>query len=173
MKNFKLLSFILVLSTLLISCGPHVPSQQETEQNAVEANIIKLSAETELPNLKKSLERVNIKKRLELFEDENKVSYIYLTSFGRVMSFFTVKGKVSSGSKRMTTNQKLQHGDAGESYGDFVMEAPSLDGTYGSSDEYIFFWTTDDTYIQWNGEYMLCDKPLKLTTAPELVREIK
>ena len=173
MKNFKLLSFIIVLSTLLISCGPHVPNQQEIEQKAVEDNIKKLSAETELPNLTKSLERVNIKKRLELFEDENKVSYIYLTSFGRVMFFFTVKGKVSSGSKRMTTNQKLESGDGGESYSDFVMEAPSLDGTYGSSDEYIYFWTTDGTYIQWNGEYMLCDKPLKLTTAPELVREIK
>ena len=32
---------------------------------------------------------------------------------------------------------------------------------------------TDGTYVEWNKGYLLADKPLKLSTPPELVREIK
>lgn len=146
---------------------------QSVEQKKVEENQKRLMAETEVPTLTKSLERKAISKRLVMFEDENKVSYIYLVSYGRVMAFYTIKGKVTSGNKRLTTNEQLVSADGGQYNQDIVLEAPSLDGTYGGSDAYVFFWTTDDTYVQWNGEYMICDKPLKLTTAPELVREIK
>ena len=142
-------------------CGESV---QSIEEKKVEANQRRLMSQTDIPVLDKSLERINIKKRLELFEDENKVSYIYLISHGKVMAFYPMKGKVTSGSKRLTTNQKST------TYG--VMESPSLDGAYGSSDMYVFFWTTDGTYIQWNGQYMLCDKPLKLRTPPEITMEI-
>lgn len=149
-----------------------VQTTQDIENGKVEENQKRLMAETDIPILKTSLERQAIRKRLELFEDENKVSYIYLISFGKVMAFYTIKGKVTSGSKRMTTNEKLVNGDAGEWQGDFIMEAPSLDGTYGSSDAYIFFWTTDGAYIQWNDCYMISDRPLKMQTQPELIYNV-
>ena len=174
----RLLFLIPIFFTLILFSNCEIPekelSQQELEQQKVENTIKRLSADVDLPMLDKSLERVNIKKRLELFEDENKVSYIYLVSYGKVMAFYPLKGKISSGSKRLTTNQKLvdnRHGSY--DYSQYVVESPSLDGTYGSSDQYIYFWTTDGTYIQWNGEYMLADKPLKLMTPPLIVREIE
>ena len=37
----------------------------------------------------------------------------------------------------------------------------------------IFFFTTEGAYVEWKGDYMMSDQPLKLTTTPELVREIK
>ena len=37
----------------------------------------------------------------------------------------------------------------------------------------IFFFTTEGAYVEWVGDYMMSDQPLKLTTQPELVREIK
>jgi len=175
MKIKLILTAIIGICIILTSsCNyePPPPSQQQVEQKAAEQNIKKLSKQTSLPTLGKSLERINIKKRLELFEDENKVSYIYLVSYGRIMAFHPVKGKISSGSKRLTTNQKLVN-DRFSSNAQHTMESPSLDGTYGSSDLYIYFWTTDNTYIQWNGEYMLADKPLKLTQQPLMVREVK
>lgn len=151
----------------------NVNSTQSVEEQKVEANQKRLTAETDIPVLTKSLERKNIVKRLEMFEDENKVSYIYLISFGKVMAFYTIKGKVTSGTKRLTTNQKIQQNNDYQAGNYSVVEQASLDGTYGGSDPYIFFWTTDNTYIQWNSEYMLCDKPLKMATQPELIREIK
>lgn len=148
-----------------------VGQQQERLQTAVPA-----------PVLDTSLERINISKRLQMWSDENKISYIYLTSFGKVMAFYTVKGKVTSGGKRLTPQSVSVDGcgnvavvdeNNGNCSGSYSIEQPELDGTYGSSNPYIYFWTTDGTYVQWSGEYMLADQPLQLTTQPELVRSIK
>ena len=171
----------LMIATKVHACGSgwfetpcgSATSLQEQEQVTVSENQNRMEKAAPLPILKDSLERINIKKRLETWTDPNKVSYIYLTSYGRVMAFYTVKGKVTSGGKRMTSTERLIGCDGGEYNADCIMESPELDGTYGTSGQYIFFWTTDGTYVQWNGEYMLADQPLKLTTQPELVREIK
>lgn len=162
----------MIFSVILTYCGNQQTSRKQAEEAKVENNMKRLEASEAIPVLTTSLERRNIKARLLNFEDINKVSYIYLISFGKVMAFYTVKGKVSSGGKRLTSAQTLIRGDQGEHYGDFVMEAPELDGTYGSSAEYIYFWTTDGTYIQWSDQYMMSDKPLKMTTQPELMRII-
>jgi hypothetical protein len=37
----------------------------------------------------------------------------------------------------------------------------------------VFFFTTDGVYVEWKGEYLYVDEPLKFTTQPELVRTIK
>lgn len=165
--------FAFVLLTSEDGCNSQNPSGvQHDEQQQVEENQKRLMTETEIPTLTKSLERINIKKRIQLFEDENKVSYIYLISFGRVMSFYTIKGKVTSGKKRLTTDEKIICNDTYESGNYSVVESPSLDGTYGESDSYVYFWTTDDTYVQWSGDYLMCDKPLKFSTQPELIYDI-
>jgi hypothetical protein len=54
----------------------------------------------------------------------------------------------------------------------YVVNAPDLDGTYGENVEGIFFFTTEGAYVEWKGEYMMSDQPLKLSTPPELVRQI-
>lgn len=155
-------------------CDSSSSNVQTQEQNTVEANQQALMTATPTPVLTKSLERINIVNRLNLFEDENKVSYIYLISFGKVMSFYTVKGKVTSGNKRLTTDQKIvENNPYSGTYDYSVVESPSLDGTYGTSGDYIYFWTTDGTYVQWNDAYMLCDKPLKMETQPDLTLEVK
>mgnify|MGYP000972662732 CR=1 FL=1 len=155
------------------SCGDTVLRVQDNQE--------RMEQIVPLPQLPDSLERRNIKQRLELFSKSDKVSYIYLISYGRVMAFYTVKGKITSGQKRLTANQNeldncgniVSPGHNFPCASGAVIDAPELDGTYGQSSPYIFFWTTDGTYVQWNGEYMLADQPLQLTTQPELVREVK
>mgnify|MGYP001610449935 CR=1 FL=1 len=147
---------------------------QKKEQRSVTQNQEVMERSVGLPQLNSSLERANIKRRLELFSDEAKISYIYLVSYGKVMAFHTVKGKITSGGKRLTSGDRQVDGGS-NSYeaNNLVMESPELDGTYGNSSPYIFFWTTEGTYVQWNGEYMLADQPLKLTQPPELIREVE
>lgn len=140
-----------------------------------------------IPQIKTSAERQNIAKRAKLFDDENKITYIYLVNFGKVMAFYPVKGKVSSLNSYMTPEDKLVYADGSvcdrnKSYGGqgadswepcYNVAAPDIDGAYGVNSDGIFFFTTEGAYVEWKGDYMVSDQPLKLTTQPELVREIK
>jgi prepilin-type N-terminal cleavage/methylation domain-containing protein len=161
-------------------CGtfltPRCPTDTEMrDAREVQNKIVKTVA---LPQLETSLERVNVSKRAEIFNQENKVSYIYLVSFGRVMAFFTVKGKVSSLRSYMVPTEKIVFGNGepctwSSSERCHVVNAPDIDGTYGENVAGIFFFTTEGAYVEWKGDYMMSDQPLKLTTQPELVRNIK
>lgn len=172
-----LASAILALSTQKAeACGIFSacqPSAKAVERETVNNTYSRLSDAVPAPKLENSLERENISKRLTLFSNPAKISYIYLVSYGRVMAFYTVKGKITSGSKRLTATDMPVSLDCGEYCDQALGQAPELDGTYGSSDPYIYFWTTDGSYVQWNGEYMLADQPLQLSTPPELVRSVK
>lgn len=155
-------------------CASDSTATKQAEQESVTAQLNRLTTAVPVPHLQDSLERTNISKRLTLFSDPAKISYIYLVSYGKVMAFYTVKGKITSGSKRLTSGQQLVEADWCNSGNcSIATDAPELDGTYGNSSPYIFFWTTDGTYVQWSGDYMLSDQPLQLTTTPELVRSVK
>lgn len=165
------------------ACGGWFEPACGTAAQQVQDNQAKMEAAVPLPQLQDSLERANISKRLQEFSNPNKVSYIYLISYGKVMAFYTVKGKVTSGSKRLTSSQEmvdgcgniLQPGQDGNncSGGSSVISAPELDGTYGDSGSYIYFWDTGGVYHQWNGEYLEVDQPQQLSTPPDLVQEVK
>lgn len=156
-----------------VACSSQSASdQKQHEQQTITDTLTKLTLAEPIPQLSDSLERANISKRLTLFSDPSKISYIYLISFGKVMAFYTVKGKITSGNKRLTAADEVI-ADPSDNAKSLITDAPELDGTYGTSAPYIFFWTTDGTYVQWSGEYMLADQPLQLTTQPELVRSVK
>lgn len=134
-----------------------------------------------IPQLETSQERKNLVRRLERFNTEDKISYIYLVNYGKVMAFYTIKGKISSVNSLLTNPQQLidyygRQCDQGmvRNYGEcYQVDSPDLDGSYGSNGDAIFFFTVDDVYVEWRGDYMLVDQPFKLTTQPELVRTIK
>lgn len=173
--------FLIAGAHQVFACGGWFEPSCEDSGQKVLNNQLRLEQAVPIPQLSDSLERKNISKRLTTFSDPAKVSYIYLINYGRIMAFYTVKGKVTSGNKRLTSGQEALDtcGNVITPGGNFpcssatTMDAPELDGAYGSSSPYIFFWTTDGTYVQWSGDYMLVDQPLQLTSQPELVREVK
>lgn len=150
-----------------------------TKEAAVtEINQRKLSQNQPLPQFETSLERQNLINRLKLWNKPDKVSYIYLLQFGKVMAFYTAKGKVSSLNSLVTNPTQLVDGFGNQcqsSSSSVCHEVPSpdLDGSYGDNPKGIFFWTTDGAYVEWSGDFMLSDQPLKLATQPELVREVQ
>lgn len=147
--------------------------QAQAQQETVAQTMAKLVSQTPAPQLENSLERTNISKRLTSFSDPAKTSYIYLINYGRVMAYYVVKGKITSGGKRLTPQNQQVESLFGSQPEAFIQESPELDGTYGASNPYIFFWTTDGVYVQWSGDYMLTDQPMQLATQPEIVRTIK
>ncbi len=110
----------------------------------------------------------NIKRRLELTSQPGLLGYIVLLNeSGQPVYYTTVKGKVTSGGKRLTEPDRS--GSWGSGQNNVVRAAPSDEGTYGSSGEYIFFWTQAGQYVQWNGKYFYSDKPIRLTVQPLVV----
>jgi len=159
------------------------PAQRGTgkaESDQLEANMTRVVADTPIPYVERSLERQNVAKRAQLFNDTEKISYIYFVSFGKVMAFYTVKGKVSSLQSYITPQERVVRANGAKCGLDyesanycFIVSAPDIDGTYGNNPAGIFFFTTEGAYVEWTGEYMVSDQPLKLSTQPELVRQVK
>ena len=174
--KMKKLLILFIPLIFLVSCN-YEKSTAEVEQGKTERNQSNLMEKQPPVQLEWSLERKNINKRTNLWNDVNKVSFIYLVSYGHVMSFFTIKGKVSSVNSQITNPEQLAISrkgiNGGHEYINGVLSSPAEDGSYGSNGDGIFFFTTDGTYVEWAGEYMLCDKPLKITTPISLTRTIK
>jgi len=156
------------------------------EADVTEKNQETLDKNQPIPTITQSNERANLIERLNRFNDPNKVSYIYLIDYGKVMAFYTIKGKVSSVDSYLTTSTQLvddngqpcnaSNGDVGNGNGAengcYPVESPDLDGSYGSNGNAIFFFTTSNVYVEWQGDYMLVDQPLQLSTPPELVQTV-
>ena len=163
-----------VFGALSRTPNPPAPKNEVQTSNDIQKKVV---ANVPIPNIETSMERVNVAKRAELFNKEDKVSYIYLVNYGKVMAFYTVKGKVSSLRSYMSPMDKIVDYKGNPcSYSTsscYTVEAPDIDGTYGENMSGIFFFTTEGAYVEWVGDYMMSDQPLRLSTTPELVRTIK
>jgi hypothetical protein len=177
---------LLVVAMLTLGCTDDEATTKKTytdttsgkEAALTESNQARLLEQSPPPALDRSLERENLIRRLELLNDENKIFYIYLVSYGKVMAEYTAKGKVSSVNSKLTTQEQVIKTPYYDSYNGaagnlgLVVESPDLDGSYGTNGDGIFFFTADGAYVEWAGEYMVSDFPLTLTTPPELIRNI-
>lgn len=107
------------------------------------------------------LEANNINERLKLFDNENQLSWIILISQqGQIISYEPVRGKVTSSGKRLeptTLSTQVRF------YDDYTYERISADGTFGSSDAYVFWFDPTGAYHQWNGLYYLTTVPIKIS----------
>jgi hypothetical protein len=181
----KLLLLIPVLWVLLLwwcvqqSTTTITPSYASESQKLSDTQE-KLIKSNPTPVITESLERKNIAKRVELFNKSDKISYIYLVSYWKVMAFYPIKWKVSSVSSYLTPQEKLVSHNWKEC--DYMwnwsawytidcisVQAPDIDWSYWTNWDWIFFFTTEWVYVEWKWEYMLVDQPLKLSTQPEII----
>lgn len=153
-----------------------------TEMKATESNQQTLVQKQPIPDMENSLERENLVERLRTLNDRDKVFHVYLMSHGKVVSYFTAQGKVSSVNSKLTQSQQLVKCDRG-SDGEWeelfnkddqcVVDSPQLDGSYGSNGDGVFFFTTDGSYVEWNGEYVVSERPLNIQTPLSLEAEVE
>lgn len=158
---------MMVLAVVLAGCTPGKSSEtQEKDQAITQTYYKKLSEKVPYPvdQMNDSIERRNLREKLLRFNKPDKIGYVYLLSqTGEVISFFTIKGKVSSTQSQMTTSDvvgRYCEGTGCES--GVVTKGPSDDGSYGENEQGVFFFTTEDVYVSWSGLYLYMDAPLKV-----------
>jgi hypothetical protein len=163
----KVVAVFLAGALALTACEHSSSGAQSKGQAQTEQAFGRQSAAVPYPadKLNDSLERRNLLEKLLRYNNPSKISYIYLLSdTGAIISFFTIKGKVSSNSSQMTTDQLVTYTCSGGGNCDHsVVDAPGDDGSYGLDEPGIFFFTSDGVMVTWSGAYLLADAPLKIS----------
>lgn len=171
MNRCNFLSFlaVAVLGFTLAACQPQAKAEPQAKQTQAQiakeaANSIQFTGNSEIES---------IKHRIELTSKPGAIGYvILLNQSGQPIAYYGVKGKVTSGGKRLTAPFEVRQYSIGGTNGGATYvqtPSPSDEGTWGQSGEYIFFTTTDGQYIQWSGQYLYSDKPLRLRVEPLVV----
>ena len=104
-----------------------------------------------------TVEQRNIADRLKLDNTPGSIKHLYIISpySGQTIMYSTVKGKVTSGGKRLTPTSVVvgasgdfkRDGFTGPN-GTTTSEVLQDDGSYGSSCEYIYWWDVQGRYHQ-------------------------
>ena len=154
------IALVATSALLLAACEPNAPANPakttQAQKAAEAANSIQFSENAEIDN---------IKRRLELTSNPGQIGFVLLLNeMGKPVMYTSVKGKITSGSKRLTPPQEVKCLEVAGQVGcsQQMVDSPSDEGTYGSSNPYIFFWTADGQYIQWAGKYLYSDKPFRI-----------
>ncbi len=164
------------------SDAPKTGKSTMQEMTLTEENQQRLLKVVPPPKLTDSLERRNLVKYLDYWNNPNRLSYIYLMSrSGTVIAHYTIKGKVTYCRSKLTTRDQLVQAPFYDSYNgaggnlSSKIESPGLDGSYGPSEDAIFFFTAEnpDVPVQWKGDYLISGVPMNIITKPILVRKIE
>lgn len=178
----KFVSIALALVTLYVMCGAltgceydgSVSGSRQDVQNTIDAaNTIQGNQPTPT-DISYSLERYNLIRRAYWVngqrekantlpcEVERPLGYVVLMSGNVVVGNFVVDGKVSSLNSYLTPDcqyYEIATGTAGTYYNKWLAD---VDGTYGTNDNGIFFFTPDGKYIEWTGTYLYSDIPFEV-----------
>ncbi len=164
----------------LSACEKLPPTSATIEQAQTEDNQQRLIKAIPAPRLATSGERLNLAKRLQRLNTENMSGYVYLLNYGTVVAFYPIKGKVTSLNAFLSGDQKPAYFGQSATQGTNttwagwqMVESPDYDGAYGKNSDGIFFFTSDtDAYVEWHGDYLFSDQPLKLSQQPVMIRDI-
>ncbi len=167
----KKLLILLIIPVFLMGCEPEAKTTKQTQSQ-------KAQAAAESISFSENAEIENIKARLKLTSDPGLTGFILLMNeAGQPIMYAGVKGKITSGGKRLTAPFQCHYREGRATPEDcshsseFAQQtvAPSDEGTWGRSNPYIYFWTATGQYVQWNGKYLYSDKPFRTKVAPLVI----
>lgn len=152
--------------------GPSPTSAQGSGQAQSETAFSQQQAAVPYPvsALTDSTERRNLRERLLRFNKPDRIGYVYIFNFGKVIGYYAIKGKISNPDSQMTTSNLIERSGCGSSCGYAVtVPAPGDDGSYGSNERGIFFFTTEGALVETSNEYLYSDQPIAtFATLPKL-----
>lgn len=165
--------FLSILTSIfLLSCNDFPASQQKSD-----SGVEKASTKIQTDANGRTIEQENIIERLKRDNDPGSLKHLYvISSFsGDVMEYSTVKGKVTSGGKRLSPKTVNGNGynSAGTNNmvyinGERLITDEVLDdgGAYGESMSYVYWFDAQGNYHQYfpsGGTYLhISDRPLRI-----------
>lgn len=180
MKKVIFIIAALVFVMSLIGCELEETASTSADIHKTQEVANKLQTNQPTPtDIDYSLERYNLIRRAYwvngmrekanalVCEIEKPLGYVVLfTESGAVVGSFVVDGKVSSLNSFLTPDSECYevagdglHNDyyhSGTTENDWIAD---VDGSYGTNDNGIFFFTPDGKYIEWTGIYLYSDIP--------------
>lgn len=165
----------IVLMTALFACNDLESNQQKSDSGVTKASI-----RVQTDGAGKTIEQENIIERLNRDNKPGSIKHLYIISSytGDVLQYSTVKGKVTSGSKRLspkTVNGDGLNKSTNNNWVTIGMDRYTTDevlddgGAYGESGNYMFWFDAQGNYHQYypaGGTYVsICDKPQRIKKA--------
>lgn len=174
-KLIALVLSLMLVCTMFVGCAE---DHSSADSNRTLAIADKLQNSQPTPtDINYSLERYNLIRRAYWVNGqrekanalpcpvEKPLGYIVLiTESGAILGNFVVDGKVSSLNSYLTPDSEYYEIATGSTvtyYNDWLAD---VDGSYGTNDNGIFFFTPDGKYIEWTGTYLYSDIPFVVDT---------
>ena len=176
----RALAAMMLIGTAVLCTGCAGAATTGTEKDTANTTMVgaKLAERQPTPtDIDFSLERYNLTRRAYWVNGQREkakmvpcavtkpLGYVVLfTESGSVVGTFVVDGKVSSLNSYLTPDSEVYEigGEVtdgsvcynGTSENDWLAD---VDGSYGTNDNGIFFFTPDGKYIEWTGTYLYSD----------------
>lgn len=176
MKQMKWLICIVAVATLLVACD--APPQPATPVST--SGVSKVTVQVPTNAQGRTSEQENIAGRTKEDNLPGSIKHLYVISAysGQVILYSTVRGKATSGGKRLTPltvhgtySDSWYHGIpidiGGKTY--YTTEVLGDDGTYGSSGDYLYWWDTKGVYHQ---HYISGGQIVHISNQPLVVKGI-
>jgi hypothetical protein len=172
-KILLLVALPLSLSLLTVSCDDITVKHEQTSSSGAKTTNISNDFRVSLNAEGKTTEQQNILDQKRVTSDPTKILWIHLVDMnGRMYLRTPVRCKVTSSGKRLEPTScaaGMSKGDGFTSHYGAVApnnhrttELIQIDGTYGSSDPYIYWFSPDNHYFQKGDGYLLSDMPIDI-----------
>jgi hypothetical protein len=159
-------------ASITILCGAQGGCGKEStpsiESQAQTSTLANAQASIPIPIVSYFQERRTIAKWTERWDKPNLPCYVYLVSFGKVIGYYVTDGKPSSTRSYVLPEYKevWRNGSGtGCSWSGLLVPTADLDGTYGTNNPGIRFFTAEGTAVEWAGDgasYIYSDAPLPI-----------
>jgi hypothetical protein len=119
-------------------------------------------ASVQVPQVRYFQERRTINRWVTHWDRPSAACYVYLISYGNVIGYYVSDGKPASTGSFLTPEYREEYVSNG---GVRNIQLPDIDGTYGSNNQGIRFFTASGIAVEWAGSgasYIYSDVPLKL-----------
>jgi hypothetical protein len=180
----------LVIAASASSCNDAPSSGAQSKGQALtEQAFNQQSSNVKYPagQLKDPLERKNLSRRLLDTNKPDALGFVYIMNYGKIIGYYTVKGKVSATNSQMTATDMVMYAcDDGlysppdKTKGEhlsmsactpIVVTAPGDDGSYGNNeggDKGIFFYTNSGARVDTDADFFYSTAKVAVGDIPQL-----
>ena len=175
MKRIVSIALIITMATMLFAGGSMESDREENRRLTSEAMIDSESQALRavpIPKVSYFNERKTIAEWTKRWDKPSVVTYVYLISYGNILGYYVCNGKPASIQSYLVPESTLYYWGTTAGYND--REVMDIDGTYGTLNYGIRFFTAEGTAVEWGGmgaTYLYSDAPLPINE-PKLNAEV-